>query len=76
MSRRPEIPQSRRHVIIFDEDWDFLLDHYGPHSDSRHSAGWAIRQLVHKGVLQLRASAQALADQRPAAAEEEMETAE
>lgn len=54
MTKRSELPQRRRHVIVFDEDWEFLLRHYGADTDARLGAGAAVRQIVHARVKQLR----------------------
>ena len=54
MSRKSELPQKPRHILIFDEDWDFLEQNYGSASPGRFGIGPAIRQIVHAKVLQLR----------------------
>lgn len=64
MSKRAELPQSRHHVLIFDEDWAFLEANYGIHSANRIGAGVAIRKLVHSHVRQLKQKVQDIADAR------------
>jgi hypothetical protein len=51
MSKKALLPQSRRHVMIYDEDWDWLERHYGqgsPHEKIGISG--AVKTLVHKFV--------------------------
>lgn len=56
MSKKSTLPQSRRHILIFDEDWEFLTKIYGPggaHSEVGISG--AIRAVVHQRVLGIKA---------------------
>jgi hypothetical protein len=55
MTRRHEKPTSRRHIQIFDEDWEFLEANMGPESASPLGVGTAIRMIVHAKVQGLRA---------------------
>ena len=55
MPKRAERPQRPRHILIFDEDWDFLTTHYGPASQNRMGVSPAIRQMVHAYCTKLRA---------------------
>jgi hypothetical protein len=64
VSKKSELPQSRRHIMIFDEDWEFIDQYYGPRSDSRLGTGTAIRNLIHRAVVHLKSEAQRLADHR------------
>jgi hypothetical protein len=64
MSKRAELPQSRRHVLIFDEDWAWLDTQYGPYSKSRLGTGVAVRKIVHQRVQQLRQAEQDRIDSR------------
>lgn len=66
MSKRAEMPQSRHHVLIFDEDWEWLDANCGPYSESRMGVGVAIRKIVHYHVRVLRQKAQEAADRRGA----------
>jgi hypothetical protein len=50
MPRKSEIPQTRRHVHIYDEDWEWLNRNYGPDSESKVGISTAIRQIIHKFV--------------------------
>lgn len=54
MSHRARLPQSRRHVIIFDEDWEFLNSVYGAGSQSKLGPSAAIREIVHAKVKAIR----------------------
>ncbi len=76
MSRRSELPQSRRHVLIFDEDWEFLEANYGQYSANRIGVGVAVRRIVHQQVRFLRQKAQDLADARQSRGAEPNEAAE
>ena len=47
MNRRFEAPSTRRHVFIYDEDWQFLQSAYGATSSK------AVRNIVHSYVSRL-----------------------
>ena len=64
MSRRSAIPQTRRHVHIFDEDWEFLNTHYSIHSPNPVGVSQAIRTIVHAKVEEIRAKQTRAIDQR------------
>lgn len=67
MSKRSELPQSRRHVFIFDEDWDFLEQNYGASAlipSNRIGTSGAIKLILHRHIKLLRARQQEAADQR------------
>ena len=64
MSRKTDLPTSRRHVLIYDEDWSFLENHYGNYSTNRIGAGIAARQIIHRAVLLLKQKAADEADRR------------
>lgn len=55
MSKKALLPQSPRHILIYDEDWEFLVREYGPGSPSGIGAGPAIRALVHRQVRAMKA---------------------
>lgn len=74
MPRRSSVPQSPRHIMIYDDDWEYLMQQYGPTSEKRIGAGNAIRELVHRAVGHLRAAEQQLRDARASArAQQHME---
>lgn len=60
MSKRNSLPQSRRHIFVYDEDWDFLVENYGPGAEKAMGVSTAIRTIIHAKVLGLKA----LANQR------------
>ncbi len=55
MSKRHILPASRRHLEIYDEDWDFLVENFGRHTAGALGPGPAIRNIVHAKVKALRA---------------------
>lgn len=59
MPRKSDLPKSRHHVMLFDEDWDFLEQNYGPNSQSGIGVSAAIAAIVHAKVRALRAKAAA-----------------
>jgi hypothetical protein len=54
VSQRLPLPISKHILNLYDEDWLFLMKHFGP--DGYHNAGVAhvIRETVHKLVLRMR----------------------
>jgi hypothetical protein len=54
MSRKVRLPQSRRHLWFYDEDWDFLVEWCRAHSNLI-GPGPAIRESIHARVQFLRA---------------------
>lgn len=55
---------SRRHIQVFDEDWEFLEKHFGMQSRKRIGAGTMCRNIIHVYVKKIRANAQAQLDQK------------
>lgn len=47
-------PKSRRHVHIYDEDWELLQQLYGAGSANRIGASEAVRKIIHHKCLRLR----------------------
>lgn len=72
MSKRAERPQSRRHILVFDEDWEYLDKLYGPQGLKRIGVGPAIRQIIHAKVKALKAREIGMRDSRQASEEEEL----
>ena len=64
MSKRAEMPQTRRHVLIFDEDWDWLESNYGRYSSSRIGTGVAVRKILHSHIRALKQQVQDNLDRR------------
>ena len=54
MTRKALLPQRPRHILVYDEDWDFLRDAYGPGSAKPVGISPAIRTIVHAFVQRLR----------------------
>jgi hypothetical protein len=50
--RRVIRPQSRRHIWIYDEDWDYAATHVA--ARTRLPPGSWVREMLHRVVLQLR----------------------
>ena len=56
--KKSDLPTSKRHVHLYDEDWDFLLAEFGPGGQQRHiGVSAAIRAIVHQKVLGMKAAA-------------------
>ncbi len=64
MPRQTELPISKHHIALFDEDWDFLEYHYGRYSDNQLGTSAAIRAIIHRHVMVLRSRAIEATDQR------------
>lgn len=62
MTRKSITPSSRRHIWVFDDDWEYLEKKFGPATESRFGVGPAIRQIIHLYVGNLRAKEQSLVD--------------
>lgn len=59
MSRKVHLPQSRHHILVYDEDWEFLTENYGPLSPSQAGVSAIIRLIIHQRVEGLKAKATA-----------------
>ncbi len=74
MVKRLAMPSRPRHVNVFDEDWEFLDSQYGPRSaNPQVGVSNAIRAIVHRKVLELKARAN---DALDAAARQTAQTGE
>lgn len=60
MTRKASQPQSPRHILVFDEDWEFLEQQYGRNSVSHMGVSPAIRAIIHAYVRRLKAHAELL----------------
>ena len=58
-----EAPSTRRHLMIRDDDWEFLNMAYGPGSRSKMGISNALRELIHTSVMRMRARVEARLDQ-------------
>jgi hypothetical protein len=54
MTRKALLPQRPRHILVYDEDWDFLRDAYGPGSAKPVGISPAIRTIIHAFCQRLR----------------------
>ena len=61
--RKLELPTVTRHILIYQEDWDFLTKNFG----QTIGPGHAIRKIVHHRVQALRAKEIERLDQTPRA---------
>lgn len=59
MSKKSILPQSSRHVMIFDEDWEFLRANYGPGSPKEIGPSEFIRAMIHSAIGRIRNRAEA-----------------
>lgn len=51
----PKLPISAHHLYLFDEDWDYLMQRFGPGGpESNVGVSRAIRLVVHQRVNGLR----------------------
>lgn len=75
MPRRATLPISKHHIGLFDEDWSWLDDHYGRYSGNQLGTSAAVRAIIHSKVLELRARAAELTDQRQVELEQIIEEA-
>jgi hypothetical protein len=50
--RRVIRPQSRRHLWLYDEDWEFVSTHIS--SRTRLQPGSWVREMLHRVILQIR----------------------
>lgn len=66
MSKRSALPQSRKHVLVYDEDWEFLEREYGRYSASHIGVSEVLRKMIHKWVLALKERANEAASARVA----------
>jgi len=54
MSKKVSLPQSRRHLFIYDEDWEYLSKLFGANSPNSIGVSAAVRAIIHAKVKQLR----------------------
>ena len=57
MPRKSDLPKSRHHIMLFDEDWEFLEVNYGATSRSPIGVSAAVSAIVHAKVSDMRARA-------------------
>jgi hypothetical protein len=66
VSKKSLFPQSRRHIFIYDEDWDFLDKWYSKTSPFPIGVGAACRDIIHQRVQFLKAKQNEMIDKLPA----------
>ena len=71
MSKKARLPQSRRHIFVYDEDWDFIERWYGISSPHPIGVGRALREIIHQRVEFLKAKQAEKIDQFHSAHENE-----
>lgn len=77
MSKKSPIPQQRRHVHIYDDDWEFLASVYNSTNGSAiRGPSHAIREIVHRQIAKIRANSEAMIDQERRRKESESATQE
>lgn len=65
MPRKSTFPQQRRHVHIYDEDWEYLASVYNKSNSSPiRGPSHAIREIIHRQVGKIRAEADKLIEAR------------
>jgi hypothetical protein len=73
MSKKNLLPANRHHLMIYDEDWEFLQMVYGPGAPKPIGAGTAIKTMVHSYVERLRARSNKVIDQGMQGTEEQID---
>lgn len=55
MSKKAIRPQSKRHLYLFDDDWEFLVSHFGPRGTVTTTGVSEIaRAIIHNAVVKMR----------------------
>ena len=54
MSKRSRLPQSPRHVLVYDEDWEYLETRFGATGIKPVGVSTVLRALIHNKVLSWR----------------------
>ena len=65
MSKKARLPQSRRHILVYDEDWEWLDTHFGATSPRPIGVGPSCREIIHKHVQDIKAKFQEALDTSP-----------
>ena len=66
MSKKSTIPQERHHLMIYQEDWEFLESYCRDRAGENLSPGVVIREMVHKRIMALREKINQAIDTMPA----------
>jgi hypothetical protein len=67
MPRRTERPASGHHIVIDDEDWEYLESRYGARGIKPVGVSFVLRAMIRRGVMEMR---QAEEQRRPLPAAE------
>jgi hypothetical protein len=56
MSKKSDRPTTPRHILIYDENWEFLERYFGAGAPSnrRYGVGFMCRKLIDQGVQEMR----------------------
>jgi hypothetical protein len=65
LSKKSALPASRRHISLYDEDWEYLAEAFGPNSESKLGPGPTIQKIVHVYVQKLKDRERERRDQLP-----------
>lgn len=64
MRQRPQFPQTKRKIPIYDEDWEYLLRRFG-RLEFGIGGGPVIRELVHRRVREMQNTESDIRDAEP-----------
>jgi hypothetical protein len=62
MTRKSALPQKAHHILIYDEDWEFLDQAYGKTSSHPLGVSTVIRTIIHQKVLGIKGKINARLD--------------
>lgn len=64
MSKKLKLPASARHIILFDEDWEFLETRFGPTGFKPLGVSEVLRAKIHNWILTMREAENQFATQK------------
>ena len=56
MPKKISFPSSTRHLLLYDEDWEYLESRFGPRGVKPVGVSTVIRAILHQKVMALRAA--------------------
>ena len=65
MSKRTTKPTVSKHINLYEDDWAFLVTHYGPDSLTKYGPSALVRDLIHARIKALRAKLIEAIEQAP-----------
>lgn len=65
MPKKLNLPSSKRHVLLFDEDWEYLEARFGPSGIRPVGISRVIRAIIHQKVQALKVAEISLRDTSP-----------